>query len=484
MAAILGIGYYHFRRNETGDDYYVGGRNVPPTAVGLSIVATDVGGGFSIGLGGVGFLMGLSGTWLLFTGLLGAWLSAVFIIPRVKGLDVEHRMLTYPDFLRTRYGHRVALAAAIISGGGYLLFTAAQIRAGATLASQTMLRHAPFGVDPFTFSLIVMGVIIVSYTVLGGIKAVIYTDFIQWIVLLSGLLLLAIPLSLREIGGFGALRDALPPSFFSLTNIAPATFINWMVTIVPIWLVGMTLYQRMYACKGVKEARKAWYIAGLFEYPIMAFTGVFLGMCARVLYPDLTADTAEHAVPRLINDVLPIGIVGIVVASYFSAIMSTADSCLMASSGNVVNDMIQRYLLPGASHKQIMRLSQIATLAIGAIALLLAGAFSTVLGAVLYAYGFLVSGLFVPTLGAFFWRRASAAGALLGMISGGGLTMLLIALETIPAKGITLPLGLDPVVFGMGLSAIVFVLGSLLLPDRPDRTSRGTETQALESAAK
>jgi SSS family solute:Na+ symporter len=303
-------------------------------------------------------------------------------------------------------------------------------------------------------------------------------------VLLAGLLLLAIPLSLREIGGFGALRDALPPSFFSLTNIAPATLINWMVTIVPIWLVGMTLYQRMYACKGVKEARKAWYIAGLFEYPIMAFTGVFLGMCARVLYPDLTADTAEHAVPRLINDVLPIGVVGIVVASYFSAIMSTADSCLMASSGNVVNDMIQRYLLPGASHKQIMRLSQIATLAIGAIALLLAGAFSTVLGAVLYAYGFLVSGLFVPTLGAFFWRRASAAGALLGMISGGGLTMLLIALETIPAEGITLPLGLDPVVFGMGLSAIVFVLGSLLLPDRPDRTSRETGTQALESVAK
>ncbi len=81
---ILGVGWYHFRRNTTEEDYYVGGRRVPPFAVGLSVVATDVGGGFSIGLGGVGFLMGLSGSWLLFTGLLGAWLSALFVIPRLK----------------------------------------------------------------------------------------------------------------------------------------------------------------------------------------------------------------------------------------------------------------------------------------------------------------------------------------------------------------------------------------------------------------
>lgn len=481
MVGLLAVGFYHFRRNETGDDYYVGGRDVPPTAVGLSIVATDVGGGFSIGLGGVGFLMGLAGTWLLFTGLLGAWLSAVFIIPRIKKIDAQNRMLTYPDFLRTRYGARVALVAAIISGGGYLLFTAAQIRAGATLASETMLRHAPFGWDPFLFSLVVMGIIIVSYTVLGGIKAVIYTDFIQWLVLLAGLGLLAIPLALRAIGGFGPLRDALPAEFFSLTNISAVTFINWMITIVPIWLVGMTLYQRMFACKGVKEARKAWYIAGLFEYPAMAFVGVFLGMCARVLYPDLTADLAEQAVPRLINEVLPIGAVGVVVAAYFSAIMSTADSCLMASSGNLVNDLLQRYILPAASHKTIIRISQGVTLLLGVVALLLASQFSTVLGAVLYAYGFLVSGLFVPTLGAYFWPRASSAGALLGMIGGGGLTMALIAMQAF-AK-LALPFGLDPVVFGMAFSAIVFVAGSWLLPDRREQALAKADA-AMEDTAR
>ncbi|MDZ7797257.1 MAG: hypothetical protein U5N56_09570 [Candidatus Marinimicrobia bacterium] len=84
MAGVLGIGIFYFMKNKRSEDYYVGSRSMRASHVGLSIVATDVGGGFSIGLGGVGFLMGLSGSWLLFTGLVGAWLSAVFIIPRIK----------------------------------------------------------------------------------------------------------------------------------------------------------------------------------------------------------------------------------------------------------------------------------------------------------------------------------------------------------------------------------------------------------------
>ncbi len=75
MAGVLGVGFYHFFRNRSAEDYYVGGRDIPAHHVGLSIVATDVGGGFSIGLGGLGFVMGLSGSWLLFTGLVGAWLT-------------------------------------------------------------------------------------------------------------------------------------------------------------------------------------------------------------------------------------------------------------------------------------------------------------------------------------------------------------------------------------------------------------------------
>ena len=156
MLVLLYVGIHFYRKNNHREDYYVGNRSMSAGHVGLSIVATDVGGGFSIGLGGVGFLMGLSGSWLLFTGLIGAWFSAVFIIPRIKKIDSKHSMLTYPDFLRFRYGDRVALVAAVISGIGYLGFTSAQMLAGAKLASATIFRNPPMGMDPVQFSLIVI----------------------------------------------------------------------------------------------------------------------------------------------------------------------------------------------------------------------------------------------------------------------------------------------------------------------------------------
>jgi SSS family solute:Na+ symporter len=98
LVSVVGIGIYHFLRNKDTEDYYVGGREIDAKHVGLSIVATDVGGGFSIGLGGLGFTMGLAGSWLLFTGLVGAWLSAVLLIPKVKKIDKQHNMYTYSNF--------------------------------------------------------------------------------------------------------------------------------------------------------------------------------------------------------------------------------------------------------------------------------------------------------------------------------------------------------------------------------------------------
>lgn len=462
MIGVLAIGYYHFKRNKSAEDYYVGSRDIKSHHVGLSIVATDVGGGFSIGLGGLGFVMGLAGSWLLFTGLVGAWLTAVLIIPKIKKIDQKHDMYTYPDFLRHRYNGKVALVAAIISGIGYMGFTGAQVLAGAKLASATMITKAPFGISPLKFSLYVIAAVTVAYTVIGGLKAVIYTDSVQWATLLFGLLFITVPVTLYKIGGFAGLREKLPPEFFTLTNVDAVTVINWMITIIPIWLIGMTLYQRMYACRNVKEAKRAWFIAGLFEYPVMAFTGVFLGMCARVIFPQAES---EMAMPMLIRDILPAGVTGIVIAAYFSAIMSTADSCLMASSGNIVNDVLQRYIFKNSGQRTIMLLSQIVTLIIGVAAIVIASSFQQVLSAILYAYAFMVSGLFVPTLGAYLWKKSSSSAALWAMLGGGGLTLLLLT-EVVALPQSLAKVGLSESFYGMLVSAIIFVPLSLLRPDR------------------
>lgn len=442
------VGAYFFKANKDKDDYYVGGRKIKPSHIGLSVVATDVGGGFSIGLGGLGFTMGLSGSWLLFTGLVGAWLSAIFIIPKIKSLDMENKFLTFPDFLGFKYNKTVAITAAIISAIGYMGFTGGQILGGAKLASATMFTDAPFGIDPQVFSLLIIALIMIVYTSLGGMKAVIYTDTIQWIILFTGLLFFAIPFTIIGLGGFEELYSALPAKFFSLTNVSFIKIVNWSITIIPIWLVAMTLYQRIYACKDVKDAKKAWFIAGIFEYPFIAFAGAFLGMAARIYFPEVEA---EMGLPLLLREVLPVGIKGIVVAAYFSAIMSTADSCLMAASGNFVNDIFGKYI-SADDNRKVIRFSQIFTLLIGIVSVTIAFMFESVLNIILHAYSFMVGGLVVPTLFALFSKKPNNSAALGSILAGGSSTLFFILTE------MKMPFGLEAAFYGILISAITYLL--------------------------
>lgn len=554
MMAMLGVGFYFLRKNEGAEDYYVGGRSMSSGHIGLSVVATDVGGGFSIGLGGLGFAMGLSGSWMLFTGLLGAWLAAVFLIPKVKDNPAFANFLTFPQLFGHYFNARVALLAGIISAIGYTGFTSSQILAGAKLASGTFI-----DLDLNT-ALLIMGVIAVVYTVMGGLKAVIYTDTIQWAILMGGLIFIGIPVSFLAVGStepldfsqilnpsylgaraeasMAAIHSTLPPEFLSLTNISWQQIVNWAITIIPIWFVGMTLYQRIYACRDTRTARRAWYIAGLFEWPIMAFMGVALGILARVaaeqgLFDSLGAGAVvdpETGLPMLLRSVLPVGLMGLMLSAYFSAILSTADSCLMASSGNIVTDVLSHFFKFDQDSPKALRLSQLVTLLVGAFALWLASMMTNVLDLMLYSYAFMVSGLFVPVLGALFWKRRSSTAAFWAMLVGGVVTVLLqvnmlaaptpdanltalantlqpyfpaeatvnwqalsqlelraLIERTLSANSVVhigwapytfaLPFNLDPNLFGLMASLLLYVTLTYLYPDKTKKNQHGREQQ-------
>ncbi len=463
MAAMLGIGFYFLKKNKDPEDYFVGGRKMGSVHVGLSVVATDVGGGFSIGLGGLGFVMGISGSWMLFTGLIGAWVSAVLLIPRVSRMKNFKELYTFPQIFEYFYNNKVALIAGIISAVGYIGFTSSQILAGAKLASASFVN-----LDMET-ALIIMGAIIIGYTSLGGIKAVIYTDTVQWIVLMAGLVFIGLPLGYFAIGGYSALQQEVSNDLLSFTNVSWQTLVNWGVTIIPIWFVGMTLYQRIYACKDEKTAKRAWFMAGLFEWPVMAMMGVLLGLFGRVAadhgmfaylgFPSVAGLDPEKGLPLLLRTVMPVGLMGLMMSAYFSAIMSTADSCLMAAAGNVATDIIDKFFSVSKNEKRFLKLSQWLTLIIGIFALWLASSMQNVLQLMLYSYAFMVSGLFVPVIGAFFWKRSSSIAAMWAMLIGGGTTITLILINT------KLPLGLDPNIFGISASALIFVFLTFLFPN-------------------
>lgn len=457
MIAVLGVGFYFHRKNRDQKDYYVGGKGLGSTHVGLSVVATDVGGGFSIGLGGLGFAMGIAGSWMLFTGLVGAWLSAVLLIPRVYNKGRSKGLFTFPQLLGATYGSKVALAAGIISFIGYLGFTASQLLAGAKLASGT------FPALDLSHAIVIMGVIAVAYTAFGGIKAVIYTDTFQWLLLMGGLLGIGLPMAYAQAGGWQAVVQTLPDQFFDLGNLKWSQAVNWAVTIIPIWFIGMTLYQRIFTCRSEKAAKKAWFIAGLFEYPLMAFMGVGLGLLARVCaeqglfapmgFTGAAGIDAELGMPMLLRSILPVGLMGLMLSAYFSAIMSTADSCLLAASGNWVTDIVNF----GKQRNGSIRSTQWATLIIGLLAILIASVMESVLELMLLSYSFMVAGLLVPTLYMLFHRKPHPIAALFAIFVGGISTLLF------QFSGIQIPFELDPIIPGLLLSWLGFSIATLFI---------------------
>ncbi len=174
--------------------------------------------------------------------------------------------------------------------------------------------------------------------------------------------------------------------------------------------------------------------------------------------------------PLFLRSILPAGLMGLMMSAYFSAIMSTADSCLMAASGNVATDLIDRVVPISRDQKRHLRVVMILTFVLGAFALALASLMENVLRLMLHSYAFMVSGLLVPVLGGFFWRRGSSTGALGAMLAGGGVTLTLILAD------VRLPLGLDPNLFGTTASLVVFIVLSLVAPGRADGTGVAEET--------
>jgi SSS family solute:Na+ symporter len=224
----------------------------------------------------------------------------------------------------------------------------------------------------------------------------------------------------------------------------------------------MTLYQRIYATRSVKQAKKAWYIAGLFEWPVMAFMGVFLGLFARVAFengmfqdiglgPGSSIDP-EMGLPLLLRYILPYGLMGLLLSAYFSAILSTADSCLIAASGNILTDIIEKIVPGKLSQKRVLAYSKLLTLAIGILALGIALEMTEVLTLMLYSYAIMVSGLLIPVLAILIYKKPNTTAAFWAMITGGSITIILSAID------LNLPYELAANVFGISAATIIYLI--------------------------
>lgn len=342
---LVGVGLWAQRRSGTIQDFLIGDRQLGPVVASISYAASSSSAWTLLGMSGIAFTLGLSAVWFVLGSILGMLISWTFIAPRLMHMSHERKLITLTDILvldiTGKWRKPIIVGASLTIIACFSFYVAAQLQG----AGQTF-NHA-FGVDQQN-SIIIGAVIILIYTLLGGFWAVSVTDTIQGILMLLAAVLLPIAayIQLGGISGFWA----------SYTSIASETQLSWLNNRTGIaafgfvvGVLGITfgtfgqphLLVRFMALRDKKALIQARLIAVIWF--AVVFGGMFfLGLAGRVLVGQL--DNSESVFVVLTELLFSPIIAGIIIAALLSAIMSTADSQLLAGSAAISHDLgIGRY---------------------------------------------------------------------------------------------------------------------------------------------
>ncbi|MCK4777812.1 MAG: hypothetical protein KAS39_05485, partial [Actinomycetia bacterium] len=380
----------------------------------------------------------------------GGILLTAIISGHIKKIGDKYQCYTVSDYLAIRYSNKCKIAGGIIYFFVSLFLMAAQFVALSTFI------HILLGWS-ILLSTIVSALIIIVYTSISGIKGVFYTDFIQFIILSSIFIFVLVPLIINKSGGFVSLK-ALPPSYFKLTSKDILFIIGAFIFLVPSISMGMDLWQRIFAADSVKTARNSMIIAALISIPFFAVI-TLIGMFSKILLPGIVPKMASV---KIALSVLPKGLLGLCLAAFMSALMSTADSMLMVASTVLLKDFYpflkkkDSPLLIKKNSTQNIKHVRFVTFFVGVIGLLVALAIPNIFNLIVMAISYL-SILLPSIIGGFFWKRSNSKAAFYSITIG--FISALILIFKIPRFAF-IPATL--------LSIIIFISFSFIFKNSPE----------------
>lgn len=457
FAVMIGAGYVGLRRARSAEDYLVAGRRLGPAMYLGTLSAVVLGGASTIGGVSLGYQYGISGMWLVFMLGLGIIALGVLLSARLSRLGVY----TVAEMLEVRYGSSSRLISAIIVAAYDLM-----VAVTATIAIGTVF-NVILGL-PSSLAILLAGGIVVLYSVVGGMWSITLTDILQFVIMTVGIFFILLPLAVSRAGGFSGMREELPASYFDLTAIGWQTIFTYFLLFFFGIMIGQDIWQRVFTARDDGVARWGTLAAGVYCL-LYGIAGALIGMAAKVILPNLQA--ADNAFAEVTKAALPAGLVGLVLAAALAAVMSTASATLLASSTILANDVYARFLVRG-DHNRVA-VSRFFTLVVGVIVLVVSLLVKDVVGALTVAYDLLVGAVCVPVIGAFFWPRATAAGALASIVVGSVVVVGLMFIQGLLANG--------PIIWGLLASLVAFVVVSLLTP-RPSPEKRRAWERRLSQA--
>ena len=434
LALIIVAVWVALEKNNNTEDYFLAGRNVGWFVIGASIFASNIGSEHVVGLAGTGFKSGTPmahyelHAWIV---LLLGWLFLPFYI--------RSGAFTMPEFLEKRFDSKSRWFLSLFSLVAYVLTkVSVTIYAGGIVVSELL------GI-PFWYGAI--GVVIFTgvYTIIGGMKAVIYTETLQAIILILGSIIITY-LGLQEVGGWNELRNIViteSPEHFNMWRPMtdpdfPWTGLLFGGTIVGVWYwcTDQYIVQRTLAANNIKIGRRgAIFGAYLKLLPIFIFLipGI-IAFALSIQNPEIFAiEKADRAFPMLVKTLLPVGLKGLVAGGLMAALMSSLASVFNSCSTIFTIDIYKK-LRPKESEKKLLNIGKIATTIIVILGIIWIPIMEKIGGGVMYQYLQNVQSYIAPPVAAVFllgilWKRVNAQAAITTLLTGLFLLILRLTSE-------------------------------------------------------
>jgi solute:Na+ symporter, SSS family len=406
-AGIVGLGLAVSRRKVRAEEYFLAARASRWPAIGLALFASNISSTAIIGLAGAAYVMGISVYDYEWSAGVVLVFYCVFLLPFV----LRSRAYTMPEFLERRYDARARLYFAVLNVFlNVFVDTAAALYCGA-LVCRLLLPGLPLwalvGALAGTAGL---------YTLAGGLRAVIYTQAAQAVLLIAGAITISIAAFARA-GGWGAVMHGVPPAMLSLIRPAADPGVPWpgLVLGIPVlglyyWCTNQYMVQQTLSARSLDDGRGGALFAGLLKLSVL-FLLVLPGTCAIVLFPHLRR--ADLVYPTLMLRLLPEGLLGLVAAGFVAATMASVASTLNSASTIITMDVVKR-IAPGLAEAQVVRIGRRSMAALLLVAVLWAPQlprFGTLWQYLQAMLAYAVPPIVALVLAGAFWRGANAAGA-------------------------------------------------------------------------
>ncbi len=407
LFAMLAIGIYAARRTSSSDDFIVAGRNLPLWLCSATVMATWIGGSSMMGVSGEAYK---GGVLAVIADPFGAALGLILIGLLVVRIIRRLKLLTVVDFVESRYGNVAAMIWAL-----YEVF--------ATIAwISTMMVAFGFIFNSLTGVSLEVGIflgmaIVLIYATVGGMWAVALTDFVQLTVIVIGLAVLSFVVIL-DMGGWSAAWAAVPDEklrFIPVEN----TLESWLNFIRALTIIGVAnlsaqaLLQRGMSARSERDAQNAFYIGG-FGFLLIGSVPVFLGIFASVVMPGL--EDKQAVIPMLALEYLHPVAMAIFVGALLAAIMSSADSALLAVASVVSNNILPK-IWPSTMDKRLLT-ARLTIPVAGILAAIIALKAQAIYEVILAINAPGLAATIVPFMAGIWWKKANRTGGLAAMATG------------------------------------------------------------------